>query len=125
MRGQTTLTGYLSAAVSRGSSVASSHAPLTMPSPAPSHASSVAPSPMSSVVPSPVPSSVPSTSNLLPVPEELSQTGSGSDSDGDIAEWNNEPEGGSDSKEEDMDDFLDISGAEPRMKETICDWHEL
>ncbi len=65
------------------------------------------------------------TGNPLPVPEGLSQTGSGSDGDGDIAEWDNEPEGGSDSEEEDMDDFLDTSGAEPRTKETICNWHEL
>ena len=61
----------------------------------------------------------------MPVPEGLSQTGSGSDGDGDIAERDNEPEEGSDSEEEDMDDFLDTSGAEPRTKETIRNWHEL
>src|SRR5260370_37829244 len=71
IKGQTTLTGYLSAAASRGSSVASSCVPSTMPSPAPSHVSLVVPSPMSSVVPSPVPSSVPSTGDPLPVPEGL------------------------------------------------------
>ncbi len=80
---------------------------------------------MSLVALSPVPSSMPSTGDPLPVPEGLSQTGSGSDSDGDIAERDNEPEGGSDSEEEDMDDFLDMSGAEPRTKETIRNWHKL
>ena len=90
---------------------------LVAPSPVPSHGQLA--------MPFPVPSSMLSTSNLLPIPEELSQTGSRSDGDGDIVEWDNEPERGSDSEEENMDDFLDASGAKPRMKETICDWHKL
>jgi hypothetical protein len=65
----------------------------------------------------------------LPVPEELSQTGNGSDGTGDIAELDNEPEilgpRGADSEEDDMDESMEASEAKPKAKEAIYDWHEL
>jgi hypothetical protein len=71
----------------------------------------------------------PSTCDPLLVPEELSQTGSGSDGTGDIAELDNEPEilgpRGADSEEDDMDESMEASGAKPKAKEAIRDWHEL
>jgi hypothetical protein len=146
------LIGYLLAVMSRGLSVAlscvllvaSSPVLSVTPLPVPSCGQSATPLPVLSCGQSatplpvlshgqsaallPVPFSVPSTGNPLFIPEELSQTGSRSDGDSNIAERENELETlgrGSDSEEEDMDDFLDTSGAEPRAKEMIRDWNKL
>ncbi len=153
MRGQTRLTGFSFTIPSPHSSPAPltstspvpSHGPSVVPSPVPSCGPSVAPSPVLlhvlsvmpspvpssglSVAPSPVPSSVPSTSDPSPVPEELSQVESGSDSNGDIMGLGHKLDmtgpGGIDEEEEDIDDFMDTGGAEPKAKEEICNWKEL
>src|SRR6266851_476293 len=93
-------------AMSRVSSVASSHALLIIPSSGPSS------HPPSSRDPSPV---------------GLSEGGSGSDSDDDSADSSHEVGGRNalDREEDDMDNFMEASRSEPKVKEDIWSWKEL
>jgi hypothetical protein len=97
----------ISAAVSRVLSVASSRAPLTVPSPGPS-------------------SYPPSLRGRSPV--RLDEGGSGSDGDGDIVDSDREEDCGgniSEMEENDMDEFMDASRSEPKVKVDIRSWEEL
>jgi len=77
-----------------------------------------------------VPSSVPSRDEPLPAPEDLSQSGGGSGSDADAESGDSGREldmlgVGEDGEEDDIDDFMEASGAEPNAKEDIRDWKDL
>ena len=59
-------------------------------------------------------------------PVGLDQGGSGSDGNDDIADPGGEEEGNTSEREEDdMDDFMDASGTEPKAKDDIRSWEEL
>ena len=58
----------------------------------------------------------------------LDEGGSGSDGDDDILDSSRKASGKgniSDREEDNMDNFIDTSGAEPKAKEDICSWEEL
>ncbi len=57
----------------------------------------------------------------------LSEGGSGSDSDDDSADSSHEVGGRNalDREEDDMDNFMEASGSEPKVKEDIRSWKEL
>jgi len=92
--------------MSRVASVASSHAPLIVPSSGPSS------HPPSSHDPSPV---------------GLSEGGSRLDSNNDSADSSHEvgSRNALDREEDDMDNFMEASGSGPKAKEDIRSWKEL
>jgi hypothetical protein len=58
----------------------------------------------------------------------LDEGGSGSDGDGDIVDSDREEDHGgniSEMEENDMDEFMDVSGSEPKVKVDIRSWEEL
>jgi len=78
------------------------------------------------IVPSSGPSSHPPSSHD-PSSVGLSEGGSGSDSDDDSADSSHEVGGRNavDREEDDMDNFMEASGSEPKAKEDIQSWKEL
>ena len=83
---------------------------------------SAAPSCAALIAPLPVPSLYPPSSCALS-PMGLDEGGSGLDGDDDISDSSYEV--GSRGKEDDMDNFMDISSAEPKAKKDIHSWEEL
>ena len=58
----------------------------------------------------------------------LDEGGSRSDGDGDVADSSREEDGQgniSEREEDDMDDFMDTTGSDPKAKEDIRSWEEL
>jgi len=79
------------------------------------------------IVPSLGPSSYPPSSRG-PSPVGLDEGGSRSDGDGDVADSSREEDGQgniSEREEDDMDDFMDTTGSDPKAKEDIRSWEEL
>jgi hypothetical protein len=119
----------ISVVLSRVSSPVISMASSRVPSPAISVALSRVPSVASSRAPSIVPLMGPSSyppSSCSASPMGLDQGVSGSDGNNNIADPGGEEEGNTSEREDDdMDNFMDASRTEPKMKDDICLWEEL
>src|SRR6266851_1842162 len=109
----------ISVALSRVLLPAISTAILRVPSVASSHISLIVPSLGQSLYP-------PSLHG--PSPVGLDKGGSGSDGNSNVADSSHEKDGQgniSEREEEDMDNFMDASGSDPKVKEDIHLWEEL